>query len=191
VAPEFPVLLACSRKPQWSSAEMAVLLLVLAIVVGLLMIPFGMPGTLILFAAALCYYLLVPGGAIGLGTVIAMGGLMIVAEGLEWVLTSRFTQKYGGSRRAGWGAVIGGMVGAFMGVPIPIVGSVIGAFVGAFIGAFVFEWSRGSNTGASAKVAWGAFLGRVTAAAVKVGIGLVMALWMGVAVVLRGGWGQL
>lgn len=157
---------------------MQVLLLIAAIVLGLIMIPFGMPGTLVMFAAALCYYLLVPSGGIGLMTVIGVGVLMAVAEGLEWVLTSRFTKKYGGSRRAGWGAIIGGMVGAFMGVPIPIIGSIIGAFVGAFIGAFVFEWSREQNHGVATRVAWGALLGRVVAAAVKVAIGLAMAAWM-------------
>ena len=56
---------------------MAVLLLIAAIVIGLLMIPFGLPGTLVIFAAALCYHLLVPGGAIGLTTVIVMGALKI------------------------------------------------------------------------------------------------------------------
>ena len=134
---------------------MQVLLLIAAIVLGLIMIPFGMPGTLVMFAAALCYYLLVPGGGIGLMTVIGVGVLMAVAEGLEWVLTSRFTKKYGGSRRAGWGAIIGGMVGAF-----------------------VFEWSREQNHGVATRVAWGALLGRVVAAAVKVAIGLAMAAWM-------------
>jgi uncharacterized protein YqgC (DUF456 family) len=157
---------------------MQVLLLIAAIVLGLIMIPFGMPGTLVMFAAALCYYLLVPGGGIGLMTVIGVGVLMAVAEGLEWVLTSRFTKKYGGSRRAGWGAIIGGMVGAFMGVPIPIIGSIIGAFAGAFIGAFVFEWSREQNHGVATRVAWGALIGRVVAAAIKVAIGLAMAAWM-------------
>jgi uncharacterized protein len=157
---------------------MQVLLLIAAIVLGLIMIPFGMPGTLVMFAAALCYYLLVPGGGIGLATVIGVGVLMAVAEGLEWVLTSRFTKKYGGSRRAGWGAIIGGMIGAFMGVPIPIVGSIVGAFAGAFIGAFVFEWSREQNHGVATRVAWGALIGRVVAAAIKVAIGLAMATWM-------------
>jgi len=157
---------------------MQVLLLIAAIVLGLIMIPFGMPGTLIMFAAALCYYLLVPGGGIGLATVIGVGVLMAVAEGLEWVLTSRFTRKYGGSRRAGWGAIIGGMVGAFMGVPVPIIGSIVGAFAGAFIGAFAFEWSREQNHGVATRVAWGALLGRVVAAAIKVAIGLAMAAWM-------------
>ena len=162
---------------------MSVLLLIAAIILGLIMIPFGLPGTLIIFVAALCFYLLVPHGAIGLTTVIAMGVLMTVAEALDWVLASRFTRRYGGSRRAGWGAVIGGMIGAFMGVPLPIIGSVIGAFVGAFVGAFIFEWSRGTTSGAATKVAWGAFIGRVTAAAVKVAIGFVMAVWIVLAVI--------
>jgi len=163
---------------------MQVLLLIAAIVLGLIMIPFGFPGTLVMFAAALCYYLLVPGGGIGLATVIGVGVLMVVAEGLEWILTARFTKKYGGSRRAGWGAIIGGMVGAFLGVPVPIVGSIIGAFVGAFVGAFAFEYTRGTGHGTATRVAWGAFVGRVTAAAIKVAIGLMIAVWMIAAVVL-------
>jgi len=157
---------------------MAALALLAAIVLGLVMIPFGMPGTLVIFGAVLCYYLLVPGGAIGLWTVITIGALTVIAEVLDWVLAGRFARKYGGSRRAGWGAILGGMIGAFLGVPIPIVGSIVGAFVGAFIGAFVFEWTGGAKTGAASRVAWGAFLGRVVAAFIKVGIGLAMAIWV-------------
>jgi uncharacterized protein YqgC (DUF456 family) len=157
---------------------MALLLLILVIALGLFMIPFGLPGTLVLFAGALSYKLLVPGGGIGWTTVVIIGLLMAVAEGLEWVLTARYTRKYGGSRRAGWGAVIGGMVGAFLGVPVPFVGSVIGAFVGAFAGAFIFEYSRGSGHATSGRVAWGALIGRVVSAALKVGFGLAMAAWM-------------
>lgn len=157
---------------------MGLLALVAVIVVGLLMIPFGLPGTLVMFCGALGYKLLVPQGGIGWFTVTIIGAMMLVAEGLEWALTAKYTKKYGGSRRAGWGAVIGGMVGAFLGVPIPIVGSVIGAFAGAFIGAFVFEYSRASDHRGATRVAWGALVGRVTAAAMKVGIGLAMAVWM-------------
>jgi uncharacterized protein YqgC (DUF456 family) len=157
---------------------MAALALIAAIALGLLMIPFGMPGTLVIFGGVLCYYLLVPGGAIGLMTLITIGALMVFAEALDWVLAGRFARKYGGSKRAGWGAIIGGMVGAFLGVPVPIVGSIVGAFVGAFIGAFVFEWTGGAETRAAGRVAWGAFIGRVVAAFVKVGVGLAMAVWV-------------
>jgi uncharacterized protein YqgC (DUF456 family) len=157
---------------------MEVLILAAVLVLSLIMIPFGMPGTLVMFAAALCYKLLVPQGGIGWPSVVVVGILMAIAEGLEWTLAARFAKKYGGSRRAGWGAVIGGMVGAFMGVPIPIVGSIVGAFAGAFVGALVFEMSRGSGGGTATKVAWGALIGRVTAAAVKIAIGFVMAVWL-------------
>jgi uncharacterized protein len=157
---------------------MEVLILVAVLLLSLIMIPFGMPGTLVMFAAALCYKLLVPQGGIGWPTVAVVGVMMVIAEALEWSLSARFARKYGGSRRAGWGAVIGGMVGAFMGVPIPIVGSIVGAFAGAFAGALVFEMSAGSGGGTATKVAWGALLGRVTAAAIKVAIGLVMAVWL-------------
>ena len=71
---------------------MQLLLLIAAIVLGLIMIPFGLPGTLVMFAGALCYYLLVPAGGIGLTTVVVVGLLMVLAEGLEWVLTARFTK---------------------------------------------------------------------------------------------------
>jgi uncharacterized protein YqgC (DUF456 family) len=157
---------------------MAALLLIAAIVLGLVLIPFGMPGTFVIFGGVLCYYLLVPGGAIGLWTVILVGVLMAIAEILEWMLAGRYARKYGGSKRASWGAIIGGMVGAFLGVPVPVVGSIIGAFAGAFVGAFVFEWTGGAKTGAASRVAWGAFLGRVIAAFMKVGIGLAMAIWV-------------
>src|SRR5690242_10307378 len=145
---------------------MQVIILIAIAALGLIMIPFGLPGTLVMFCGALGYYLLVP-GSMSLFTLVCLGVLMAVAEGFEWVLTARFTRKYGGSRRASWGAIIGGMIGAFMGVPVPVVGSIIGAFVGAFIGAFVFEWSRAADHGAATRVAWGAFLGRVAAAALK------------------------
>jgi uncharacterized protein YqgC (DUF456 family) len=157
---------------------MAAILLLLAILLGLIMIPFGFPGTLVIFAGVLCHYLLVPRGAIGLPTVVIIGVLMAFAEALEWMLSGRFAKKYGGSSRAGWGAIIGGMIGAFLGVPIPIVGSIVGAFAGAFVGAFVFEWSGTRNHAVATRVAWGALVGRVVAAAVKVAVGLAMAVWV-------------
>ena len=157
---------------------MAAILLLAAIALGLLMIPFGLPGTLIIFVAALCYYLMVPGGAIGLTTVIVVGVLMVIAEVLEFMLAGRYARKYGGSKRAGWGAIIGGMVGAFLGVPVPIIGSVIGAFVGSFVGAFAFEWYGHKDHTVATRVAWGALIGRAVSAAMKVGIGLGMAVWI-------------
>jgi uncharacterized protein YqgC (DUF456 family) len=152
------------------------LLLVALLGLSLIMIPFGLPGTWIMAGTALGYSLLVP-NSIGTFTVVCVTVLALVGELIEFTLTARYTRKYGGSRRASWGAVIGGMVGAFMGVPVPIVGSIVGAFAGAFVGAFVAELTRG-NAGTAAKVATGALIGRAVAAAMKVGIGMGMAAWI-------------
>jgi uncharacterized protein len=156
---------------------MTVVLLVLVLILGLVMIPFGLPGTWIIAGAALGYSILVP-GHIGMFTVISVAVLAVIGEAIEWILTARYTRKYGGSRRASWGAVLGGVVGAFVGVPVPIIGPVIGAFIGAFVGAFAFELSGGSGGGQATRVATGALIGRALASAAKVGIGVAMAAWI-------------
>ena len=156
---------------------MNVILLAAVLMLGLLMIPFGLPGTWILAGAALGYSILVP-GSIGTFTIVLVAILALVGELIEFSLTARYTKKYGGSKRASWGAIIGGIVGAVIGVPIPLIGSVIGAFAGSFVGAFVAELSTGSEGGVATRVATGALVGRAAAAAMKVGIGLAMAAWI-------------
>jgi uncharacterized protein YqgC (DUF456 family) len=163
---------------------MAILLLGLVLFVSLILIPIGLPGTWIMVAAALIYQIMVPGSGIGLVTVVGTTVLAVIAEVLEFTMSASYTKKYGGSRRAAWGAIIGGLVGAFMGVPVPIIGSVIGAFLGSFVGALVFELSRGSSGGAATKVAWGALLGRAVSAAMKVGVGVGIAAWVLIAAVV-------
>jgi uncharacterized protein YqgC (DUF456 family) len=156
---------------------MELLLLAAVLLLSFVMIPFGLPGLWIMVGAALAYQLLLP-GTIGMGTLVATALLALVAEVLEFTLAGRYARKYGGSRRAGWGAIIGSIVGAIVGVPIPILGSIVGGFVGAFAGAFIAERSRGTEVAGSSRVATGALIGRVVAAAMKTGIGVVIAVWV-------------
>ncbi|HYD51120.1 MAG TPA: DUF456 domain-containing protein [Gemmatimonadaceae bacterium] len=157
---------------------MDVLLLAAILLVSMVLIPLGLPGIWLMVAAGLGYQLLVP-GSVGLLTVIGTAVLATIAEVIEFTLAGRYARKYGGSRRAGWGAMIGGILGAFMGVPVPIVGPVIGAFIGAFVGAFALELTvRESQTGTATRVAWGAMVGRVVAAAMKMGFGVMIAAWI-------------
>ncbi len=159
---------------------MELLLLAAVLFLSFIMIPFGLPGLWIMVGAGLAYQLLLP-GTISTTTVVLTAGLALVAEILEFTLAGRYTRKYGGSRRAGWGAIIGGIVGAIVGVPVPIIGSIVGGFVGAFVGAFAAERSRGTGMGGASRVATGALVGRVVAAALKTGIGIVIAVWILVA----------
>jgi uncharacterized protein YqgC (DUF456 family) len=154
----------------------AVLLLVVSLLIGLLLIPFGLPGLWLMLLGLVGYGWLTDFrtlSAVGLALAFA---LALVGEAVEAWLGFHFARRYGGSSRAGWGALIGGLIGAIVGVPVPLLGSVIGGFLGAFVGAALFEYSRARQTGAAARSGWGAVLGRATAAAVKMAIGIVIAV---------------
>src|ERR1041384_1781750 len=99
---------------------MGVLALVAISLLGLIMIPFGMPGTLVIFCGALGYKLLVPAGGVGWTSVVIIGCMAAVAEWLEWTLAAKYAKKYGGSRRAGGGAGVGGVVGGVFGFSVPL-----------------------------------------------------------------------
>ena len=162
---------------------MAVALLVVALLVGLALIPFGLPGLWIMLGAALVYDVAHPSALAG-WTLAGMIALGAAAEIAEFALTVRFTKRYGGSRRATLGAIAGSLAGAIIGVPIPFVGSILGAFVGAFAGAFAAELTRSTAQGAG-RVATGALIGRTLAAATKVAVGIALAVWIIGAVIVR------
>ena len=157
---------------------MELLLLGAVMVISLFLIPLGLPGTWLMIAAAIGYNALLGGEPIGWLTIGAMVVLATIAEVFEFTLSVRYTKKYGGSRRAGWGAIIGGIAGAIIGVPVPIIGSIIGAFAGSFLGALVAEYTRKTDAGAATRVATGALLGRVVAAAMKTAVGCIIAVWL-------------
>ncbi len=157
---------------------MPLVLLVLALVFGLLLVPFGLPGLWVMVAAALVYSYAVPSSGIGVASLLVAFAMALGAELMEFALAGRFARRYGGSRRAGWGAVLGGIVGAIVGVPVPLIGSMIGAFAGAFVGALLFELTLGTRAGPATRVATGALLGRVAAVVVKVALGVMMAVWL-------------
>jgi len=160
---------------------MYLLILAAVIIFSLILIVLGLPGLWIMVASAVVYNLVVPGDPIGWFTLVAVGVLALVAELLEFSMTGTYARKYGGSRRAGWGAIIGSIVGAMVGFPVPIVGPVIGAFVGSFLGALIAEFTGGSSAGDATRVAKGALIGRVVSTVLKIGIGFTIGIWIFIA----------
>lgn len=155
---------------------MLTILFVLAMLVSIFVVPIGLPGTFIMIAVAIAVNYLAAAGIswLAIGASLA---LAVIAEVLEWTLSSKFAIKYGGSKRAGWGALIGGFIGAFAGVPVPVIGSMIGAFAGAFLGALVAEYTQpNSNASTATRVATGALIGKAAATAMKLAIAFTIAL---------------
>ncbi len=163
--------------------SLAVLLLAVAGLAGLLLIPLGLPGLWVIVLGILAYGWLTDFQTLTAGLVALAIGLALLGEAVEAWIGFRFARRYGGSRRAGWGALAGGLIGAVVGVPVPIIGSVIGGFVGAFAGAAVFEYTRARASEGAVRAGWGAVLGRAAAVALKMGLAVVMvsgALWLAV-----------
>jgi uncharacterized protein YqgC (DUF456 family) len=150
-------------------------LLVLVQAAGLLLIPFGLPGTWLQVLGLVGFAWLTGFESVGAVPIAAVVALAVVGEVAEFALGGRYARKYGGSKRAAWGAILGGVVGAVVGVPVFLVGSVIGAFLGAFAGAALLELTHSPDARAALRVGWGAFVGRLAATAAKSALGVVIA----------------
>jgi uncharacterized protein YqgC (DUF456 family) len=162
----------------------SVLLVLISGLVGLAMIPLGLPGLWVIVLGILGFGWLTDFRTLGVGLVTLVLVLALLGEAVEAWLGYRFAQRYGGSGRAGWGALIGGLLGAIVGVPVPVIGSVIGGFLGAFAGAALFEYSAARHSHGAVKAGWGAVLGRALAAGVKMAVGVVLVV-IGVFAALR------
>ena len=167
------------------SHALPALVLGICTILGLVLVPLGLPGLWVMVAGVVGYGWLTGFRSVGVATIAVVLGLAFLGEIIEAWLGFRFARTFGGSRRSAWGALVGGIVGAVMGVPVPIVGSVIGAFLGSFAGAALFEYSVSRTPDTAVRAGWGAVVGRATAAAAKIALGVVIAV-LGVIAALRG-----
>ena len=167
------------------SHALPALVLGICTILGLVLVPLGLPGLWVMVAGVVGYGWLTGFRSVGVGTIALVLGLAFLGEIIEAWLGFRFARTFGGSRRSAWGALVGGIIGAVLGVPVPIVGSVIGAFLGSFAGAALFEYSLSRTPDTAVRAGWGAVVGRATAAAAKIALGVVIAV-LGVIAALRG-----
>ncbi len=158
-------------------------LLTLAGLLGLALVPFGLPGNWVLAAAA-------AGGAWLHGNLLLLGvslAAAVLAEVLEFGLGIRHARRHGAGKAGMWGAVLGSIAGAILGTPLlPVLGTLLGAMAGALAGAFLLEVALARRaSGAALRAGWGAALGTFLGRAAKVGLAcfqlawLVAALWLG------------
>ena len=153
----------------------AVLLLMLGCV---LLIPVGLPGLWLITVLTLG---LVLAGSLTWKFGLTVAAVALVAEIGELAVLKRFGDAWGGSRRAFWGALIGGMAGLFVGVPIPVIGPMITAFLGTFVGAGLVTFAETLSVGKSTRVGFGVLLARTVAVALKVATSIAVIVAVGVA----------
>src|SRR5947207_15604072 len=106
---------------------------------GLVLVPLGLPGLWIMVAGIVGYGWLTDFRSVGVATIGAALGLAFLGEIVEAWLGFRLARAYGGSRRGARGAVAGGVVGGAAGVALPVFGGGVGGVVGVFVGCAPFE----------------------------------------------------
>jgi uncharacterized protein YqgC (DUF456 family) len=144
-------------------------------VVGLVMIPFGLPGTFVQLGAAIALTVLSDGARLGWSWVALFAVLALLGEVVEFLSGQWGARRFGGSRYAAWGALVGGIVGAIVGgVPVPVAGSMIASFVGTFLGAVAGEMYARRVLALDLKVGVGALVGRIVAVATKLSLAFFM-----------------
>src|SRR2546429_6389189 len=93
------------------SHTVAVLLLALCCIVGLILVPLGLPGLWVMVGGVLGYGALTGFRTVGIATMAIVLGLAFLGEIVEWWVGFGLTERYGGGGPPGGGGGGGGGAG--------------------------------------------------------------------------------
>jgi uncharacterized protein len=169
---------------------LAYVLLFGGMIFGLVAIPFGLPGTIIILFCVLIYGLSTQfHGGVGVPFFVFLCVLTLLAETADHWLGAIGARRFGASTASVWLSFLGGLVGAIMiGGPLAAVfgplGPVLGGFLGAFAAVVAYELYRRKNVRDALRAGWGTFLGRMAGMVLKLVISVAMVIAVAVAILL-------
>ena len=144
------------------------IILILSMPAGLIAVVLGLPGTWLVLVASVLYGWLTDFAIITPQLLLGLLALAVVAELLDLTLGLWGARRYGGTKKAMVGTMIGGILGAVALSPMLFgFGTIVGAFLGAFVGAFSITYLEQRKMDEAMQVGWGALLGRVFAMVFK------------------------
>jgi len=126
----------------------------------------GLPGTPLVFGGLLLAAWADGFQNVGVGTIVILAAVTILAFGVDFVSASLGAKRAGASREAVIGAALGTLIGIFFG----FVGIILGPFVGAVIGEFLSRRSL-EQAGRVGAATWIGFI-------LGIGVKLVLAFTM-------------
>ena len=126
----------------------------------------GLPGTPLVFGGLLLAAWADGFQNVGVGTIVILAAVTILAFGVDFVSASLGAKRAGASREAVIGAALGTLIGIFFG----FVGIIFGPFVGAVIGEFLSRRSL-EQAGRVGAATWIGFI-------LGIGVKLVLAFTM-------------
>jgi len=169
------------------------ILLIAGMLVGLALIPFGLPGTVVILVSILIYAVLTNFSAgVGVAFFILLCGLTFVAETADNWLTMLGARRFGASTASMWLSMLGGLAGAiFIGAPLALalgpLGPIAGGFAGAFLIVFLYERSHGQDNRLALRAAGGSLLGRAAGIVLKFVIAIAMIIAVALALMRQPG----
>ena len=98
--------------------------------------------------------------------IVILGVLAAFSIVFDFLSGTYGAKRYGASRAAVWGALIGTIAGLFFGIP--------GIFLGPFIGAVIGQLISGSPVEHAAKVGAGTWIGLLIGTAIKLAVAFMM-----------------
>src|SRR6185369_1595883 len=154
-------------QPIFTMNELGELLLFAGMVLGLVLIPFGFPCTVVILASILIYAISTHFAAgVGVALFVVLCILTVISETADNWLSAISTRHYGGSTGSIWLSFLGGLLGAVvLGGPLALIlgllGPIFGGFAGAFLAVFLNEYRRERDARQALRVGWGTFMGRM------------------------------
>lgn len=144
------------------------IILILSMPAGLIAVVLGLPGTWLILITSFLYSWLTGFSVITYQMLLGLLVLAVAAEVLEFWSGLWGARRYGGSKKAMLGTLIGGFTGAIILSPMLFgFGTVVGAFLGAFAGGFVLTYLEQRKMNEAVRVGWGGLLGKVFAMVFK------------------------
>jgi len=129
------------------------------LVFSVITIPFNLPGNVIIVILKFLHSWLWV-GKIDWKIIIILAVIATISELLEFFVTVKSTEKFGGSRNSMIASIIGSIVGAFVGSGfILLIGTLLGAMIGAYIGSFLVDYYENKNLETAMRTGLGAFTG--------------------------------
>ncbi len=126
-----------------------------------------LPGPVVIFAAALLHWCVVPKEkSVGWGVLLLLGLLMAACYAVDFGASYFGAKRFGATRRGSVGAIVGAVVGIFFGLP--------GIIVGPVVGVIAFELLRCGRLVAAGRAGWGTLLGYIAGVLLKLTIAVAM-----------------
>jgi uncharacterized protein len=166
------------------------ILLFAGMLLGLAIIPFGLPGAIVILVSVLIYALATDFSAdVGVGLFVTLCILTAVAETADNWLTALGARRYGATSVSVWLSFVGGLAGAILiGGPLAFAlgpfGPIGGGFAGAFFIVFAYERIQGKTTREALRAGWGTFVGRMAGLVLKFVIAVAMIIAVAVKILL-------